>query len=306
MHLHIIGICGTFMAGLALIARELGHRVTGSDQNVYPPMSGVLDRAGITPISGYDPAQLSPAPDAVVIGNAMVRGNPCVEHILDQGEMQRFERLLAVPAAGLQEALLYGARGGQQKRSRAAGGVAHPQARKRIGVRPVRRRGPMLGNGEFGQQHRRRRAGIERAVVTRGFEQLVVERAGMVQLQPANMRDAVQHGIDKIDQRGLRAVIGRQNPEHRKRRIDNRPVIDGANTPPVIVKKPLLVGSVVNVQKRLKAVDGKTFRMQAVLQQRHIGENQAGNARRPRVAIRLLRLPGKLQGRRQLLSDMRA
>ena len=85
MHVHFLGICGTFMAGLALIARELGHRVTGSDRNVYPPMDGVLDRAGITPITGYDPAQLSPAPDIVVIGNAMTRGNPCVEHILDRG-----------------------------------------------------------------------------------------------------------------------------------------------------------------------------------------------------------------------------
>ena len=85
MHVHFLGICGAFMAGLALIARELGHRVTGCDENVYPPMSGVLDRAGITPISGYDPAQLSPAPDVVVIGNAMTRGNACVEHILDTG-----------------------------------------------------------------------------------------------------------------------------------------------------------------------------------------------------------------------------
>ena len=85
MHVHVLGIGGAFMAGLALIARELGHRVTGCDENVYPPMSGVLDRAGITPISGYDPAQLSPAPDIVVIGNAMTRGNPSVEHILDKG-----------------------------------------------------------------------------------------------------------------------------------------------------------------------------------------------------------------------------
>ena len=85
MHVHVLGIGGAFMAGLALIARELGHRVTGCDENVYPPVSGVLDRAGITPISGYDPAQLSPAPDIVVIGNAMTRGNPCVEHILDKG-----------------------------------------------------------------------------------------------------------------------------------------------------------------------------------------------------------------------------
>ena len=85
MHVHFLGICGTFMAGLALIARELGHRVTGSDENVYPPMSGVLERAGIAPISGYDPAQLSPAPDVVVVGNAMTRGNACVEHILNHG-----------------------------------------------------------------------------------------------------------------------------------------------------------------------------------------------------------------------------
>ena len=85
MHIHFLGIGGTFMSGLALIARELGHRVTGSDGNVYPPMDAVLDRAGITPIAGYDPRQLEPAPDVVVIGNAMTRGNPCVEHILETG-----------------------------------------------------------------------------------------------------------------------------------------------------------------------------------------------------------------------------
>ncbi|MDE2905243.1 MAG: UDP-N-acetylmuramate:L-alanyl-gamma-D-glutamyl-meso-diaminopimelate ligase [Acidobacteriota bacterium] len=85
MHIHFLGICGTFMSGLALIARELGHRVTGSDRNVYPPMDAVLDRAGIVPTTGYDPVQLEPAPDVVVIGNAMTRGNPCVEHILETG-----------------------------------------------------------------------------------------------------------------------------------------------------------------------------------------------------------------------------
>ena len=85
MHVHFLGICGTFMAGLALIARELGHRVTGSDQNVYPPMSAVLAQAGIDAITGYDPAQLDPAPDVVVAGNSMSRGNPCVEHILETG-----------------------------------------------------------------------------------------------------------------------------------------------------------------------------------------------------------------------------
>ena len=85
MHVHFLGICGTFMGGLALIARALGHRVTGCDENVYPPMSEVLDRAGVAVAHGYDPAQLSPAPDLVVVGNAMTRGNPCVEHVLDAG-----------------------------------------------------------------------------------------------------------------------------------------------------------------------------------------------------------------------------
>lgn len=83
MHIHILGICGTFMAGIALIARSLGHKVTGSDQNVYPPMSTLLQNEHIEIISGYDPAQLSPQPDLVIIGNAMSRGNPCVEYILD-------------------------------------------------------------------------------------------------------------------------------------------------------------------------------------------------------------------------------
>lgn len=83
MHIHILGICGTFMAGIAKIAQSLGHHVTGSDQNVYPPMSTQLEKEGIALIQGYDPAQLDPAPDLVIIGNAMSRGNPCVEYILN-------------------------------------------------------------------------------------------------------------------------------------------------------------------------------------------------------------------------------
>lgn len=83
MHIHILGICGTFMGSLAILARQLGHRVTGSDLNVYPPMSTQLEQQGIELIQGYDPAQLEPAPDMVVIGNAMSRGNPCVEHVLE-------------------------------------------------------------------------------------------------------------------------------------------------------------------------------------------------------------------------------
>ncbi|MDG4953516.1 UDP-N-acetylmuramate:L-alanyl-gamma-D-glutamyl-meso-diaminopimelate ligase [Actinobacillus equuli] len=82
-HIHILGICGTFMGGVAMIARELGYKVTGSDTNVYPPMSTFLENHGIEIIPNYDVAQLQPAPDLVVIGNAMSRGNPCVEYVLD-------------------------------------------------------------------------------------------------------------------------------------------------------------------------------------------------------------------------------
>ncbi|HHL2558642.1 TPA: UDP-N-acetylmuramate:L-alanyl-gamma-D-glutamyl-meso-diaminopimelate ligase [Yersinia enterocolitica] len=85
MRIHILGICGTFMGGLAMLARSLGHEVTGSDANVYPPMSTQLENQGIDLIQGYDPAQLKPAPDLVIIGNAMTRGNPCVEAVLEQG-----------------------------------------------------------------------------------------------------------------------------------------------------------------------------------------------------------------------------
>lgn len=85
MHIHILGICGTFMGSLAQLAVAMGHRVTGSDQNVYPPMSDQLAQAGIELTQGYDPGQLAPAPDLVVIGNALSRGNPVVEAVLDQG-----------------------------------------------------------------------------------------------------------------------------------------------------------------------------------------------------------------------------
>ncbi|MBQ8706764.1 MAG: UDP-N-acetylmuramate:L-alanyl-gamma-D-glutamyl-meso-diaminopimelate ligase [Succinivibrionaceae bacterium] len=82
MRIHILGICGTFMGGIAQIARQMGFEVTGSDANVYPPMSTQLEQQGIEIIQGYDPKQLEPAPDLVVVGNAMKRGNPCVEHML--------------------------------------------------------------------------------------------------------------------------------------------------------------------------------------------------------------------------------
>jgi len=85
MRIHILGICGTFMGGLALLARELGMEVEGSDAQVYPPMSTQLEAAGITLREGYDPAHLQPAPDRIVIGNALSRGNPAVEYVLDQG-----------------------------------------------------------------------------------------------------------------------------------------------------------------------------------------------------------------------------
>jgi UDP-N-acetylmuramate: L-alanyl-gamma-D-glutamyl-meso-diaminopimelate ligase len=85
MHVHILGICGTFMGGIAALAQAAGHRVTGSDANVYPPMSDQLRALGITLTEGWDPAQLEPAPDVVVVGNALSRGNPCIEAMLDRG-----------------------------------------------------------------------------------------------------------------------------------------------------------------------------------------------------------------------------
>ena len=85
MHIHILGICGTFMGGVSLLARELGMTVSGSDANVYPPMSTQLEEAGIALQEGYLAEHLQPAPDLVVMGNAMSRGNPAVEYVLNQG-----------------------------------------------------------------------------------------------------------------------------------------------------------------------------------------------------------------------------
>ncbi len=82
-HLHILGICGTFMGGLAILAKEMGFHVTGADTGVYPPMSTFLAEKGIDIIPHFDPSQLSPCPDLIIIGNAMTRGNPCVEYILE-------------------------------------------------------------------------------------------------------------------------------------------------------------------------------------------------------------------------------
>jgi UDP-N-acetylmuramate: L-alanyl-gamma-D-glutamyl-meso-diaminopimelate ligase len=85
MRIHILGICGTFMGGLALLARALGHHVTGSDANVYPPMSTQLEAQGIELMQGYAAVHLQPAPDMVIVGNAMSRGNPAIEYMLDAG-----------------------------------------------------------------------------------------------------------------------------------------------------------------------------------------------------------------------------
>jgi UDP-N-acetylmuramate: L-alanyl-gamma-D-glutamyl-meso-diaminopimelate ligase len=85
MHIHILGICGTFMGGLAALARESGHKVTGCDANVYPPMSDQLRGLGIELIEGFAADQLSLKPDLFVIGNVVSRGNPLMEAILDAG-----------------------------------------------------------------------------------------------------------------------------------------------------------------------------------------------------------------------------
>jgi UDP-N-acetylmuramate: L-alanyl-gamma-D-glutamyl-meso-diaminopimelate ligase len=85
MHIHILGICGTFMGGLALLAREAGHQVTGCDANVYPPMSTQLEAQGIELIQGFCVEQLALQPDLFVIGNVVTRGNPLMEEILNRG-----------------------------------------------------------------------------------------------------------------------------------------------------------------------------------------------------------------------------
>ena len=85
MHVHILGICGTFMGGIAAIARAAGHRVTGSDRNVYPPMSTQLEALGISITEGFEAAQLDPTPDVVVVGNVMSRGMPVIEALLERG-----------------------------------------------------------------------------------------------------------------------------------------------------------------------------------------------------------------------------
>jgi UDP-N-acetylmuramate: L-alanyl-gamma-D-glutamyl-meso-diaminopimelate ligase len=86
MHLHILGICGTFMGGIAAVAAEAGHKVTGCDANVYPPMSSQLEALGIDLIAGYGADQIAIRPDLWIVGNVVTRGNPLMEAILDRGE----------------------------------------------------------------------------------------------------------------------------------------------------------------------------------------------------------------------------
>ena len=86
MKIHVLGVCGTFMAGIATIAKQLGHEVSGSDQNIYPPMSTYLESLNIKLIQSYEASFLEEIrPDLVIIGNALSRGNQSVEYILDKG-----------------------------------------------------------------------------------------------------------------------------------------------------------------------------------------------------------------------------
>ena len=85
MHIHILGICGTFMGGVAVIAKQAGHTVTGCDANVYPPMSSQLEAQGIGLTQGWDPSQIEHKPDLFVVGNVVSRGNPLMEEILNRG-----------------------------------------------------------------------------------------------------------------------------------------------------------------------------------------------------------------------------
>jgi UDP-N-acetylmuramate: L-alanyl-gamma-D-glutamyl-meso-diaminopimelate ligase len=85
MKIHILGICGTFMGSVAVLAKELGHEVSGSDANVYPPMSTQLLNQGIALMDGYNADHLEPAADMIIVGNTLSRGNPAVEYMLNEG-----------------------------------------------------------------------------------------------------------------------------------------------------------------------------------------------------------------------------
>jgi UDP-N-acetylmuramate: L-alanyl-gamma-D-glutamyl-meso-diaminopimelate ligase len=89
MHYHLIGICGTAMASLAGMLQTRGHRVTGSDENVYPPMSTMLQSLGIQILQGYKAENITPSPDCVIVGNAIPRGNPEVEETLKKKLLYR-------------------------------------------------------------------------------------------------------------------------------------------------------------------------------------------------------------------------
>lgn len=85
MKLHILGVCGTFMSGVAILAKQAGHDVTGSDMNVYPPMSTQLTQQGIPLLEGYDASHIAPDVDVVIVGNVIRRGNPAIEHVMANG-----------------------------------------------------------------------------------------------------------------------------------------------------------------------------------------------------------------------------
>ena len=84
MRIHILGICGTFMSGIALIAKQHGHEVTGSDANVYPPMSTQLTEQGITLMEGYEAAHITKDVECVIVGNVIKRGNSAMEYVLNE------------------------------------------------------------------------------------------------------------------------------------------------------------------------------------------------------------------------------
>lgn len=85
MKLHILGICGTFMSGIAILARQCGHQVSGSDMNVYPPMSLQLEQQGIDLMEGFDPKHIPADVDMVIVGNVISRGNPAMEYVMERG-----------------------------------------------------------------------------------------------------------------------------------------------------------------------------------------------------------------------------
>ena len=191
MHLHILGICGTFMGGIAAIANRAGFKVTGCDANVYPPMSTQLEALGIALTEGYDAAQLSGVArgaDVFVVGNALSRGNPLVEAILDAGSALPVGTAVALRARAPRQVGARGRRHARQDDGDVDARVDSRARRTRSGI-PDRRRAAQFRH--FRAAHR------QRVLRDRGrrIRHRVLRQALQVRPLPAAHRDPQQPRI---------------------------------------------------------------------------------------------------------------